>query len=79
MSEVKGYKVFNPDWTCRGFQIEVFTSVQKHQIVSVTMISDQKIKLQRLLHLVMLTQTQKIQSVVQAKFRLCVKSHGRNF
>lgn len=20
---VKGYKVFNPDWTCRGFQYEV--------------------------------------------------------
>ena len=23
MSEVKGYKVFNPDWTCRNFQYEV--------------------------------------------------------
>ena len=23
MSEVKGYKVFNPNWTCRGFQYEV--------------------------------------------------------
>jgi hypothetical protein len=23
MSEVKGFKVFNPDWTCRGFQYEV--------------------------------------------------------
>ena len=23
MSEVKGYKVFNPDWTCRGFQYEL--------------------------------------------------------
>ena len=23
MSKVKGYKVFNPDWTCRGFQYEV--------------------------------------------------------
>ena len=23
MSEVKGYKVFNPDWTCRGFQYKV--------------------------------------------------------
>lgn len=23
MSIVKGYKVFNPDWTCRGFQYEV--------------------------------------------------------
>ena len=23
MSEVKGYKVFNPDWTCYGFQFEV--------------------------------------------------------
>lgn len=23
MSEVKGYKVFNPDWTCSGFQYEV--------------------------------------------------------
>lgn len=23
MSEVKGYKVFNPDWTCRGFHYEV--------------------------------------------------------
>lgn len=20
---IKGYKVFNPDWTCRGFQYEV--------------------------------------------------------
>lgn len=23
MSEIKGYKVFNPDWTCRGFEYEV--------------------------------------------------------
>lgn len=23
MKSVKGYKVFNPDWTCRGFQYEV--------------------------------------------------------
>ena len=23
MEEVKGYKVFNPDWTCRGFQYEL--------------------------------------------------------
>ena len=23
MGEVKGFKVFNPDWTCRGFQYEV--------------------------------------------------------
>ena len=23
MSNVKGYKVFNPDWTCSGFQYEV--------------------------------------------------------
>ena len=23
MSEVKGFKVFNPDWTCRGFKYEV--------------------------------------------------------
>lgn len=23
MSEVKGFKVFNPDWTCRGSQFEV--------------------------------------------------------
>ena len=23
MSRIKGYKVFNPDWTCRGFQYEV--------------------------------------------------------
>ena len=23
MSEVRGYKVFNPDWTCKGFQYEV--------------------------------------------------------
>ena len=23
MSRVKGYKVFNSDWTCRGFQYEV--------------------------------------------------------
>lgn len=23
MSEVKGYKIFNPDWTCRDFQFEV--------------------------------------------------------
>ena len=23
MSNIKGYKVFNPDWTCRGFQYEV--------------------------------------------------------
>ena len=23
MNEVRGYKVFNPDWTCRGFQYEV--------------------------------------------------------
>ena len=23
MENVKGFKVFNPDWTCRGFQYEV--------------------------------------------------------
>ena len=23
MSRIKGYKVFNPDWTCKGFQYEV--------------------------------------------------------
>ena len=23
MNEIKGYKVFNPDWNCRGFQYEV--------------------------------------------------------
>lgn len=23
MSTIKGYKVFNPDWTCRGFQYKV--------------------------------------------------------
>ena len=23
MNEVKGYKVFNPDWTCRDYQYEV--------------------------------------------------------
>lgn len=23
MNEVRGFKVFNPDWTCRGFQYEV--------------------------------------------------------
>ena len=23
MSEIKGFKVFNPDWTCRGYQYEV--------------------------------------------------------
>ena len=23
MSEVKGFKVFNPDWTCRNFQFEL--------------------------------------------------------
>ena len=23
MSEVKGFKVFKPNWTCRGFQYEV--------------------------------------------------------
>ena len=23
METIKGYKVFNPDWTCRGFQYEV--------------------------------------------------------
>lgn len=23
MSEVKGFKVFNPDWTCRDYQYEV--------------------------------------------------------
>jgi len=23
MSEIKGFKVFNPDWKCRGYQYEV--------------------------------------------------------
>lgn len=23
MGEVKGYKVFNPNWVCKGFQYEV--------------------------------------------------------
>ncbi len=28
MSEIKGYKVFNPDWTCKGFQYEVGKSYE---------------------------------------------------
>ena len=63
----------------RDVAVEVFISVQKHRIVSVITTSQKKIKLQRLLRLAMLTQTQKIQSAVQTKFGLCVKSHGRNF
>ena len=29
MSEVRGYKVSNPDWTCRGFQYEVGKYLKK--------------------------------------------------
>jgi hypothetical protein len=29
MEEVRGYKVFNPDWTCRGFQYEVGKSYEE--------------------------------------------------
>lgn len=28
MNEVKGYKVFNPDWTCNNFQYEVGKTYQ---------------------------------------------------
>ena len=34
MSEVKGYKVFNPDWTCRGFQFEVGKTFEEDVIPS---------------------------------------------
>ena len=64
MSEVKGYKVFNPDWTCRGFQyevgkifeeavvIEVFIFVKKLLNVLAITVLILKIGLQKLLHLV---------------------------
>ena len=29
---VKGYKVFNPDWTCRGFQYEVGKTFEENVI-----------------------------------------------
>jgi len=32
MSEVKGFKVFNPDWTCRGFQYEVGQTYEENVI-----------------------------------------------
>ena len=32
MSEVKGFKVFNPDWTCRGFQYEVGQTCEENVI-----------------------------------------------
>ena len=64
MDEVKGYKVFNPDWTCRGFQYEVgkifeedvvvtevFIFVKTLLIVSAITVLILKIKLQKLLHL----------------------------
>ena len=58
MSEVKGYKVFNPDWTCRGFQyevgkifedvvIEVFIFVKKLLTVSAITVLILKTRLQR--------------------------------
>ena len=28
---VKGYKVFNPDWTCRGFQYQVGKSYEMNE------------------------------------------------
>ncbi len=31
MSEIKGYKVFNPDWTCKGFQYEVGKSYEMEE------------------------------------------------
>jgi hypothetical protein len=30
MSEIKGFKVFNPDWTCRGFQYEVGNTYEEN-------------------------------------------------
>ena len=35
MSEVKGFKVFNSDWTCRGFQYEVGQTYEQEQSPSV--------------------------------------------
>ena len=32
MSEVKGFKVFNPDWTCRGFRYEVGQTYEENVI-----------------------------------------------
>ena len=35
MENVKGFKVFNPDWTCRGFQYEVGKVYEEHEKPSV--------------------------------------------
>jgi len=35
MSGVKGFKVFNPDWTCRGFQYEVGKTYEENIIPEV--------------------------------------------
>ena len=33
MERIKGYKVFNPDWTCRGFQYEVGKTFEYNGII----------------------------------------------
>ena len=35
MSEVKDFKVFSPDWTCRGFQYEVGQTYEENVIPGV--------------------------------------------
>src|SRR5690554_6105178 len=35
MSEVKGHKVFNPDWTCRGVQYKVGETIEMYNISKV--------------------------------------------
>ena len=51
MNEVRGYKVFNPDWTCRNFQYEVgktYTMKAKPVICQIQWKSS--VRLQSLLH-----------------------------
>ena len=35
MKKIKGFKVFNPDWTCRGFQYEVGQTYEEEVVPSV--------------------------------------------
>ena len=35
MEDIKGFKVFNPDWTCRGFQYEVGQTYEEKVVPSV--------------------------------------------
>ena len=87
----KGYKVFNPDWTCRKKQytcpgkfeeditpsvMKVCTSVKRRLIASVITASILKIRLRKWLPMARLRKMGI--NVVLTSWKSCVKSRGLN-